>query len=258
MTGPVYIISQNPYIVKDDLARHFNADVFSMSVSPYRLPDGYTLPDDSISWKKNENGSGEITVRLKKEAQALNDGEIRYTVVDADTDALIPLNANDPLVVNNRARSPEYSDQISSASRSFDSAMTANPFTVKAFEKNSEIEKYTAKVVPGSIPAGYTLPDNAVTVTALENNRFEVTVRLKAMSELKTDQVRITAVDTETGEQIALSDDNAFIISTSISYNTPNGKVSSGPLIRMNAAASATGSSMKTPSTFRRRPSSPC
>ena len=235
MTGPVYIISQNPYIVKDDLARHFNADVFSLSVSPYRLPDGYTLPDDNISWKKNENGSGEITVRLKKEAQALNDGEIRYTVVDADTDALIPLNANDPLVVNNRARSPEYSDQISSASRSFDSAMTANPFTVKAFEKNSEIEKYTAKVVPGSIPAGYTLPDNAVTVTALENNRFEVTVRLKAMSELKTDQVRITAVDTETGEQIALSDDNAFVISTSISYNTPNGKVSSGPPIRMNA-----------------------
>ena len=237
MTGPVYIISQNPYIVKDDLARHFNADVFSMSVSPYHLPDGYTLPDDSISWKKNENGSGEITVRLKKEAQALNDGEIRYTVADADTGALIPLNANDPLVVDVRTYSPKYSDEVSETSSTthFASAMTANPFTVKAFEKDSDIAKFAAEVEPGTVPAGYTLPENAVTVTKLENNKFEVTIKLKAMSELKEKQVRFTAVDTETGEQIAINDDNAFVISTSISYNTPNGKVSSGPPIRMNA-----------------------
>lgn len=78
----------NPYIWKQTI----NADEeFSVGFTEFFVPDGYFVPDDYAKIKRYENGSIDVTLKLRKnDSFELPPDTVRVTVYDKDTNELIP------------------------------------------------------------------------------------------------------------------------------------------------------------------------
>ena len=63
-TGPIYLLTENPTVT--DLAKFLNADVFSLGISEYSLPDGYSLPKEYLTMTEYDNGSADVCIKLKR------------------------------------------------------------------------------------------------------------------------------------------------------------------------------------------------
>ncbi|MBQ8959895.1 MAG: dockerin type I repeat-containing protein [Ruminococcus sp.] len=68
----------------------------------------------------------------------------------------------------------------------------------------------------------------------IETQTADCAVFDNAQAVLLSGQMRITLEDYDTGETIPLSEGSMPVISTNISYDTPNGTVSTGPILAMD------------------------
>ena len=211
----VTTLKANPYTIMQ-FGKHFDADQFALDIDAASLPAGYVIPDSqAIEYHEDQNGGIEVTVRLKrsnKEQLPLNADDVRFTVVDADTGAQIPLSSDNCLEVYAMVliNKPMNDDAPSTAV-----TINANPFTIRDYAQYIRGESiYDLEANPALLPAGYTLPDEPFSYSKHDNGSYDVTVRLKALPELNADEVRFTVLDRYSGEKIALDDRNYLLIMT--------------------------------------------
>lgn len=70
-----------------EASQYMDADILDFSLSQASLPEGWTLPEDYRTVTKYDNGSMDITFRLRRDIPEA--GKVRVTLRDADTGALI-------------------------------------------------------------------------------------------------------------------------------------------------------------------------
>lgn len=192
--GPILVMESNPAIVDHDLGRCCNSENFSFRLTEEKLPEGYALPGgahecyccsgtivpkDGMTVSVFDNGAADVVFRLKKtEPTDLQSGQVRVTLVDADT--------AEPVVLQNESDT-DFDFVLFRESDSGDgyvenpavTGLKTNPSVISYADLSPERDYDFHLSLSGKVSSYYSRLRELPRITRNDNNSYEIVFRLK-------------------------------------------------------------------------------
>lgn len=168
-----------------DGSKYLNADVMDFMLGSGNLPAGWTLPADSRTVTRYDNGSMDVTFRLRRDIPEA--GMLRVWLRDADTGELVIV-PNENGYFGSIGTDIRFNTQDGEVSTGPILMLDANPCTMR-FDLMFSGDYYAYRLSEWDLPRGYScdavyatgvsIPEGAVKVTRYDNGSADLTFYLK-------------------------------------------------------------------------------